>query len=212
MPWSNHGDILQPTFYRVIIDMSDAAKYPTSGNTGGGVTPNPSEVLTGSDYYYDNSGTKNYDKPTTDAKGLLRERGNMRWEKVVQQLGKHVQCDIMNVNITEANGDAQASALGFTVRYERDSFNREEDVVTPGSYLTGADCIKQLVATGITSSHSILRTNVWQPVSQSDVPGQQISVTATSPNATYSTILGTITVETVATAGSGIEETAQYVL
>ena len=44
MPWSNHGDILQPTFYRVIVDMSDAAKFPTSGTTGGGVTPNPSEV------------------------------------------------------------------------------------------------------------------------------------------------------------------------
>lgn len=212
MPWSNHGDILHPTFYRVIVDMSDGAKFPTTGTTGGGVTPNPSEVLSGSNYYYNNGGSKNYDKPTTDAKGLLRERGNMRWEKVVQELSKYAQCDIMNINITEANGDAQATSIGFTVRYERDEFNREEDVATPGSYLTGANCIKQLVATGITTTHSALRTNVWQPVSQSDVPGQQMSVTATSPNATYSTILGTITVETIATSGSGIEETAQYVL
>jgi len=211
MPWSNHGDILQPTFYRVIVDMSDAAKFPTSGTTGGGVTPNPSEVLSGSNYYYNNSGAKNYTKPTTDAKGLLRERGNMRWEKVVEQLGKYAQCDIMNINIIEANGDAQATSLGFTVRYERDEFNREEDVGTPGSYLTGSDCIKQLVATGITTTHTILRTNVWTPVANSDVPGQQISVTATAPS-TFSTVSGIITIETVATAGSGIEETAQYVL
>jgi hypothetical protein len=212
MPWSNHGDILQPTFYRVIIDMSNATNYPTAGTTGGGVTPNPSEVKSGSNYYYNNSGTPNYTAPSTDAAGLLRERGNMRWEKVVLALGKYAQCDIMNINIIEANGDAQATSLGFTVRYERDAFNREEDVATPGSYLTGANCIKQLVATGITTTHTILRSNVWQPVTSSDTPGQQMSVTATSPNATYSTILGTITVETVATAGSGIEETAQYVL
>jgi len=43
------------------------------------------------------------------------------------------------------------------------------------------------------------------------VPGQQISVTATAPSA-FATVLPLVTVETVATSGSGIEETAQYVL
>mgnify|MGYP003352831661 CR=1 FL=1 len=86
--WSNRGDILHPTYYRVIIDMSNGTNFPTSGTQGGGVTPNPSQV--GGDYSYSGGTTK----PTTDAKGLLRERGNMRWEKVLQELSGKLKVSV----------------------------------------------------------------------------------------------------------------------
>jgi hypothetical protein len=180
--------------------MSNATYYPTSGTTGGAVTPNASEAS--SRYPYSGGTTR----PTTDAKGLLRERGNMRWKKVLEALNTYAQADIMNVDITEANGDAQATSLGFTVRYERDAFNRQEDLDSAGTYLTGGDCIKQMVAVAISTTHTEMR-RVYQPASTTN-EDQMVQVTATAPN-TRTNIEGTITVETTATAGSGIEETAQ---
>lgn len=199
--FSLKGDTFHPTYYRVIIDMSNATYYPTSGATGGGVTPNPSEV-DGTRYAYSGGSTR----PTTNAAALLRERGNIRWNNVLLALSKYTQAEIMNIDITEANGDAQATALGFTVKYDRDAFNREEDLDTSGTYLTGANCIKQMIAVAISSSHTEKR-RVYQPADTTN-EDQVISVTATAPN-TRTNIEGTITVETSATGGSGIEETAQ---
>jgi len=209
--WSNHGDIQQPVFYRVTIDMSNATYFPTSGTTGGGITPNPSAVLSGSNYYYNNSGSADYTPPSTDAKGLLRERGNIRWEKILEQLNKHAQADIMNVNITEANGDAQATSLVFTVRYLGDAFNSEDSIASPGTTLTGKACIKQLVANAISNTYTLIRPRVWQPVSCSDVPAQQISVTATAP-CNYTNAAASTTVTDYTTSSNGIDATAQYVL
>jgi hypothetical protein len=180
--------------------MSNATYYPTSGATGGAVTPNPSEAS--SRYPYSGGTTR----PTTDAKGLLRERGNIRWQKVLEALNKYTQADIMNVDITEANGDAQATAISFTVRYERDAFNTEEDLDSAGTMLTGANCIKQMVAVAISNTHTMMR-RVYQPEDTTN-EDQMVSVTAQATN-TRANIEGTITVETSATAGSGIEETAQ---
>lgn len=198
--WSNRGDILHPTYYRVIVDMSNATNFPTSGTQGGGATPNPSQA--GGDYSYSGGTTR----PTTDAKGLLRERGNMRWERILQQLNKYTQAEIMNIDITESNGDAQGTSLGFTVKYDRDAFNREEDLASAGTYITGADCIAQLVSVGLTSTHTMKR-RVYQPGTSLN-EDQMMSVTATAP-CSQSTALAAITVETSGTSGSGIEETAQ---
>lgn len=199
--FSLKGDILHPTYYRVIVTMSNASIFPTSGTTGGGVTPNPSEV-DGTRYAYSGGSTK----PTTNAKGLLRERGNMRWAKVVQALNNYTQAEIMNIDITETNGDAQATAIGFTVKYDRDAFNTEEDLDSAGTMLTGANCIKQMVAVAISTTHTMKR-RVYQPADTTN-EDQMINVTAENPS-TRSDIEGVITVETSATSGSGIEETAQ---
>ncbi len=199
--YSLKGDTLHPTFYRVIVTMSNASIFPTSGTTGGGISPNPCEV-DGTRYTYSGGSTK----PTDNTEALLRVRGNMRWEKVVQALNKYTQADIMNIDITEANGDAQATAIGFTVRYERDAFNREEDLDSAGTYLTGADCIKQMVAVAASTTHTMKR-RLFQPADTTN-EDQMVSVTAENPS-TRSDIEGVITVETSATSGSGIEETAQ---
>jgi hypothetical protein len=114
---------LQPNFYRVSIDTSG---YPTAdGNTNGGITPNSS----------DSFGTL----PTTLIKGKQRSRGNMRFQNILNELGLLADFQILDITITEANADAQATALAFTVKFDRDTFISG----------TKADTIKTAVAQGI---------------------------------------------------------------
>lgn len=116
---------LQPNFYRVAIDL---AGYPTAdGDNNGGVTPNSADSFAA--------------RPTTLIKGKQRARGNMRFRNIVNRLTGLADCQVMDITITEANGDAQATALAFTVKYERDTFI---PVAT-----TTADAIKAAVAQGI---------------------------------------------------------------
>lgn len=108
---------LSPDFYRVVIDMSG---YPTAaGNDNGGVTPNSS----------DSFGTL----PTTLAKGQARARGNMRFRNIVNRLTGLSDCQVLDIEITEANGDAQATALSFTVKFDRDDFVQASGTAVDGS-------------------------------------------------------------------------------
>ena len=112
---------LQPTFYRVTIDTSG---YPTTGNTGGGVTPNSVDSFEKADF------------PTTTALSQNRSRGNMRFENIVRRLSGLTDCQIIDISITEADADTQATAIAFTVKYERDDF-----IQTGGTAVDGATSI-----------------------------------------------------------------------
>ena len=109
---------LQPNFYRVAIDTSG---YPTTGLTGGGITPNSSDSFTISTL------------PTTAALSQARARGNMRFNNIVRRLSGLADCQVLDVTITEANGDTQATALAFTVKYERDGFIQVDGVAVDGT-------------------------------------------------------------------------------
>jgi hypothetical protein len=109
---------LQPTFYRVTIDTSG---YPTTGNTGGGVTPNSVDSFAKADF------------PTTTALSQNRSRGNMRFESVVRRLSGLTDCQVIDVTITEANASAQATAVAFTVKFERDDFIQTDGTAVDGS-------------------------------------------------------------------------------
>ena len=118
---------LQPNFYRVSIDTSG---YPTTGgaeNARGGITPNSSDSFS----------TANL--PSTLAYGENRARGNMRFQNIVNRLTTLADCQILDISITEANADAQATAIAFTVKFDRDTFISG----------TKADTIKAAVAQGI---------------------------------------------------------------
>ena len=75
----------------------------------------------------------------------------MRWEQVVKNLQINSNCEILDIEIVEANGDAQATNLQFTVAYEdTDSIN------ITGTSIDGSTVnntvllrIKELVAQGI---------------------------------------------------------------
>lgn len=206
--WSNSGDVRIPKHYRVTIDMSS---YMTEESTrGGAVTPN-GNFPDGVKYYYATNltGTKNSTRATTNAKALNRERGLMRWEQIVKNLQINSNCEILDIEIIEANGDAQANNLQFTVAYEdTDSINLS------GTSIDGSTAnntiplrIKELVAQGVncgtaTSNDSTvasgtiteLRT-VYRPSTSDTVV---TSVTAQSPDDTGE-IFDSITVAQITT-------------
>jgi hypothetical protein len=99
---------LSPTFYRVVW-VANTGTYPTAdGNTNGAITPNSS----------DSFATANL--PTTLVKGKARARGNMRFNNVVRRLSNLADCQILDIEVGgEANGDAQATSLAFTVKFDR---------------------------------------------------------------------------------------------
>ena len=91
---------LQAEMYKVIIDMSTSAYYPTTdGNDNGGVTPNASDSFT--------------ILPTTLVLGKARARGNMRFRNIVNRLTGLNDCQIRDITITEANGSAQATTCNL---------------------------------------------------------------------------------------------------
>jgi hypothetical protein len=101
---------LTPNFYRVVWVANTGAYATADGNDNGAMTPNSS----------DSFATANL--PTTLAKGKARARGNMRFRNVINRLTGLADCQILDVEVgAETNGDAQATSLAFTVRYERDA-------------------------------------------------------------------------------------------
>lgn len=94
---------LQPSFYRVVLDLSG---YPTAdGNDNGGVTPNSADSFS--------------TLPTTLAKGKARARGNLRFRNIINRLSNLADCQILDIEINEANADSQATAIAFTVKFDR---------------------------------------------------------------------------------------------
>ena len=116
--FSVRGDTRKPAYFRVSIDMS-AFDTNTDGNTGGAVSPN-GNYPTSEDPYIANlsSLATSTTRATTDVLADRRERGLMRFEKMVQMLQTDTLIDILDLEIVEANGDAQATLLEFTISVE----------------------------------------------------------------------------------------------
>ena len=178
--------------FRITVNSTN---YMTEeGTRGGGVTPNGNFPTTNKYFYSTNlTGGKSVTRATTDAKALNRERGVMRFEQVVKNLQINSNCEIFDVEIIEANGDAQATNLQFTVAYED-----TDSIDLTGTSIDGSTAnnsailrIKELVAQGINCGTAIsndstvasgsiaeLRT-VFRPASTDSVV---TSVTAQSPD------------------------------
>jgi len=178
--------------FRITVDSTN---YMTEeGTRGGGVTPNGNFPTTNKYFYSTNlTGGKSVTRATTDAKALNRERGVMRFEQVVKNLQINSNCEIFDVEIIEANGNAQAVKLEFTVAYED-----TDSIDLTGTSIDGSTAnnsallrIKELVAQGINCGTAIsndstvasgslteLRT-VFRPATTDSVV---TSVTAQSPD------------------------------
>ena len=178
--------------FRITVDSTN---YMTEeGTRGGGVTPNGNFPTTNKYFYSTNlTGAKSVTRATTDAKALNRERGVMRFEQVVKNLQINSNCEIFDIEIVEANGNAQATNLQFTVAYED-----TDSIDLTGTSIDGSTAnnsallrIKELVAQGINCGTAIsndstvasgslteLRT-VFRPATTDSVV---TSVTAQSPD------------------------------
>lgn len=195
MPSGFQQDInqLQPNFYRVSVDMSSGTYYPTSntGNNDGGCTPNTWDSFT----------TANL--PTTLAKGQARARGNIRWGNVVRELTSLGDCQILDVSLSETNGDTQAQSITFTVKYERDAFipltGQKQGTSTVGNDVAGnamdtpAKAIKNAVALALYQGYTT-SARVYDPIAG----GTQVKITANA-GTSQANIYGTITVSLIDT-------------
>lgn len=197
--WSNAGDKLIPIFYRVIINTSNAVNYPAIGTDGGAISPNtPAEIV------------KAGGAVGTDAQSQVKAQANLRWFRILEELNRFTQPNLLNIDVTgEINVADVPTALGFTIFYERDEFNIVEDLDNPGTFLTGIPAITQLVANAIaTSFNRNMDLRLPDVGSKNQASFSLVSFTSVQ---TRLQTEGDITVETAATAGSGIEETAQGV-
>jgi len=186
--FQNDTNQLQAEMYRVIITMSNTTFYPTADTAdNGGVTPSSADSFA--------------TLPTTLAKGRARARGNMRFRNVVNRLTGLADCQIRDLTITEANGDAQATSLAFTVAYERPAFIALTGTAV-GSTTVGNDIanaamdstakvIANAVATGIRDVTTVDHTRVYDGTEALDT---QQAITVTTTGATASQTLGTVSV------------------
>lgn len=189
--FQNDANQLQAEMYRVVVTMSNTTYYPSASGTAadnGGVTPSSADSFA--------------TLPTTTAKGQNRARGNMRFRNVVNRLTGLSDCQIRDVTVTEANGDAQATSLAFTVNFERPAtIPLNGDVVgTTTVTRTAIDAttaissraiaIQDSVAQGIRDATTAL-IRVYDGTNASDTQ-QSISVSQTGATATQT--LGTVAV------------------
>ena len=125
MPFKMDNDMNMETFFRVTIAATGFATG--TATSAGGITPigsRPSDATTGP-YFYDTdgSGTKGVTGPTTNAKALERERGLIRFERLITALsGVGRGFTVRDVGQTNANGDATPGALTMTIGYEQCEF------------------------------------------------------------------------------------------
>jgi hypothetical protein len=125
MPFKMDNDMNMETFFRVTIASTGFATG--TATSAGGITPigsRPSDATTGP-YFYDTdgSGTKGVTGPTTDAKALERERGLIRFERLMSHLsGLGRGFTVRDIGQTNANGDAAPGSLTMTIGYEQAEF------------------------------------------------------------------------------------------
>jgi|TARA_R110000787_G_scaffold261460_1_gene366814 hypothetical protein len=118
--FSVKGDTRKPAYFRVSIDMSAFDDAQSNDNvTSGAVTPT-GNFPTSDRPYITNLSTlaTSTTRATTQGAADARERGLMRFEKMVQNLQTDTLVDILDIEILEANGDAQATLLEFSISVE----------------------------------------------------------------------------------------------
>ena len=177
--FQNDTNQLQAEMYRATITMSNTTYYPTADtDDNGGVTPSASDSFA--------------TLPTTLAKGKARARGNMRFRNVVNRLTGLGDCQIRDITITEANGDAQATSLAFTVAYDRPGLITVSGTSVDGTtaITTTALAVKDAVARGVRDV-TVANTRVYDGTNSQDT---QMTLTVTTTGATATQTYGTVAV------------------
>jgi hypothetical protein len=181
--FQNDANQIQSEMHRVVITMTNTTYYPTTGGTAtdrGGVTPTAWDAFT----------TANL--PTTLALAQNRARGNLRFQNIVNQVTGLTDMQIRDITITEANGDAQATSLAFTLLIERPDFIQVTGTAIDGAtaLTTRALVLKNEIAKAIRASTTV-SMRVLDPASSE---GNQESITVTHTGATASQTYGTVAV------------------
>jgi hypothetical protein len=119
----------------------------------------------------------------------------MRFRNVVNRLSGLGDCQIRDITITEANGDAQATSLAFTVSYDRPALITVSGTAVDGStaITTTALAIRDAVARGVRDV-TIANVRVYDGTNAQDT---QMSLTVTTTGATATQTFGTVAVSLI---------------
>jgi hypothetical protein len=117
---------LQPAYFRVVMDMTNSDIYvDTNSQSGGSVQPFTWDNFTG------------MDMPITADAGVTLARGNLRFQRIIEELTKYSDAQILDLEaLTRSNpvtGNYLANHLAFTVKYDR--FGIDDDNVEADSPL-----------------------------------------------------------------------------
>lgn len=173
---------LSPDFYRVVITMTGGtATWTAASPANGAVNP----------YNWDSYTTL----PSSDANAQRLSRGNMRWQAIIEELTKHSDAQILDVEVTSAGlTDANNVPTGvtFTVRYDRDDFvlGAVQKIATTFAPTTGAavtidntaKAIRYLVGQGIQRGGTAGYTRTHNTYSFANTNGYQPSITINRPD------------------------------
>jgi len=173
---------LSPDFYRVVITMTGGtATWTAAAPANGAVNP----------YNWDSYTTL----PSSEVNSLRLSRGNMRWQAIIEELSKHSDAQIIDVEVTSAGAtDANnvPTNIAFTVKYDRDDFvlGAVQKVATTFAPTTGAavtidttaKAIRYLVAQGIQRGGTSGYTRKWNTYDTVGTAGVLSSITIQRPD------------------------------
>jgi hypothetical protein len=174
---------LTPGLYRVVVDLSGYSSTAANTDAGGVETRDNSAFAT---------------QNTSLANGQRRARGNLRWQGILENLGRGGDFRILDIEELESTGPSELDnaddvtvTLTFTVQYDRDAFvlgnvqnfliaegrttggvAKNSDHETLGSATTTSTtvlAVKELVVRGITKGYQDYVTNVGTAVDGDDV-------------------------------------------
>ena len=137
--------------------------------------------------------------PATLVQSLIIERTNMRYEAVIRSASEDIQpLQTSAIAVTGRTATAPATAIQFTLAYDRPEFLYTEDEDNPGTFLTGLAAVERYVARGLVNDE-VMNRQIYDPETTDDSNTAQIlEVTATKLYADISTAEGNITVTEVA--------------
>lgn len=173
---------LSPDFYRVIITMSGGTgTWTAAAPANGAVNP----------YNWDSYATL----PSSEVNALRLSRGNMRWQAIIEELSKHSDAQIIDVEVTSPGAtDANnlPTSIAFTVKYDRDDFvlGAVQKVATTFAPTTGAavtidttaKAIRYLVVQGIQRGGTSGYTRKWNTYDTVATAGVLSSITIQRPD------------------------------
>jgi len=173
---------LSPDFYRVVITMSGGtATWTAASPANGAVNP----------YNWDSYTTL----PSSDANGQRLSRGNMRWQAILEELTKHADAQILDVEVTSpglTDANNIPTAIAFSVKYDRDDFvlGAVQKIATTFAPTTGAavtidntaKAIRYLVGQGVQRGGTVGYTRTHNTYSFANTNGYQPSITITRPD------------------------------
>lgn len=136
-----------PSYYK--IEISNATG---SGNKNGFIDPTTPEVYAITDSF-----------PTSFELSKAKERGNMRWNCLIEVLEERIVPIILKpFEVVGADKDTEASSISLILAVDRPEYLNTEDEETPSSRLEGVDAIKRWVARSLLVTTKVNR-EIYNP-------------------------------------------------